>query len=147
MNRRVFVDTNVLLYSIDATDPVKQAAAHDWLEFLWQDGSGRISWQVLHEFFVNAVRKMKIPSEDVRPVETLTWWSPVDSSLGLLRRAWYWTDTAGVPYWDGLILAAAESSGCELLLSEDFQSGRRFDSILVVNPFQVAPGQASTLTV
>ena len=29
----VFVDTNVLVYRHDASDPVKQSRAHDWLTF------------------------------------------------------------------------------------------------------------------
>jgi hypothetical protein len=50
-----FVDTNVLLYSGDPADAVKQRAAHQWLSALWEQGAGRLSWQVLHEFYVNVV--------------------------------------------------------------------------------------------
>ena len=45
-----FVDTNVLLYSLDPRDPIKKARSKEWLEYLWQFGAGRLSWQVLHEF-------------------------------------------------------------------------------------------------
>jgi predicted nucleic acid-binding protein len=63
----------------------------------------------------------------------------VEQSLMLTRRAWHWTDEAQVSYWDRLILAAAERAGCKRLLSEDFQSGRLYGSVRVVNPFRERP--------
>ena len=57
----------------------------------------------------------------------------------MLHRAWYWMDKAGVPYWDSLIVAAAETMNCAYLLSEDFQDRREFGGITVVNPFRSAP--------
>ncbi len=138
--RRTFVDTNVLLYFVDPSDPARQARASEWLQHLWTSGSGAISWQVLHEFYVNAVRKLAVPAEEARfLVDSLLAWRPVDSSPALIHRAWYWADTAQLPYWDSLILSAAELAACNVLLSEDFQAGRRFDEIQVVNPFDVAP--------
>jgi predicted nucleic acid-binding protein len=137
-----FVDTNLLLYWVDHAAPAKRATSDQWVRALWAHGAGRISWQVLNEFYFNAVRKMKVPVRDSRAiVEAHTEWEPVGFSLALIHRAWYWIDKAGVPYWDGLILAAAETADCTYLLSEDFQTGRRFGAIQVINPFHEAPGQ------
>jgi predicted nucleic acid-binding protein len=137
---RFFVDTNVLLYSVDARDPTKRARARQWMDALWNTDSGRLSWQVLNEFYWNAVGKLKTPALRAREnVETLALWQPVNFGLGLLHRDWYWTDHASVAYWDALILAAAESSGCKYLLSEDFQAGRKFGDLTVVNPFLSSP--------
>jgi predicted nucleic acid-binding protein len=72
-------------------------------------------------------------------VETLALWQPVDFGLALLHRAWYWSDRGGVAYWDSLILAAAESTGCKYLLSEDFQAGQKFGDLTVLDPFHSAP--------
>ena len=44
-------------------------------------------------------------------------------------------DTAQLSYWDALILAAAELADCSILISEDFQQGRQFDKIQIINPF------------
>ena len=38
-------------------------------------------------------------------------------------------------FYDALILAAALEAGCETLYSEDFQPGRRFGDLTVINPF------------
>src|SRR5262249_41208747 len=132
-----FVDTNLLLYYVDPVDIEKQGRADEWLHYLWSAGVGRLSWQVLHELYWNAVRKMGLDSARARElVEDLALWKPIDTSLGLIRQAWQWTDSAQLPYWDALILAAAERSGALYLLSEDFPTGRRFGDIRVVNPFK-----------
>lgn len=137
---RFFVDTNVLLYSLDSADPQKQATATEWLKCLWADGAGCLSWQVLNEFYVNAIRKLGAPASKARAViETFALWRPVDPSLGLMQRAWHWMDSAQLTYWDALIVAAAERAGCACLLSEDFQAGRKLGSVTVVNPFRSRP--------
>lgn len=138
--RRFFVDTNVLLYSIDAKNVSKRIAACTWIERLWFSGTGTVSWQVLNEFYVAGKRKLGWPDELLRrDLETLVLWKPVPNSLPLLRRAWYWMDRAQVTYWDGLILGAAELSGCRYLLSEDFQAGRQYGPVTVINPFATTP--------
>src|SRR5712671_3070867 len=105
----IFVDTNVLLYSIDSRDPVKCAKSRAWLEYLWQTGAGRMSWQVLHEFYANAVRKLGVPAPDARKAVTVfTRWRPAGMSLSVVERGWYWMDKAQLSYWDSLILASAE---------------------------------------
>lgn len=105
-------------------------------------GTGRLSWQVLHEFYWNAVRKMGLESAEARIlVEELSQWRPVDTSTGLLRAAWEWMDAAQLTYWDALILAAAQRSGARYLLSEDFQTGRTFGRVEVLNPFERAPSE------
>jgi predicted nucleic acid-binding protein len=76
-------------------------------------------------------------------VELLVQWQPVGFHMSTLRRAWLWSDTAGLPYWDALIVAAAETTACRYLLSEDFQAGRRFGEITAVNPFHTTPADFS----
>jgi predicted nucleic acid-binding protein len=139
-DKRFFLDTNVLIYWIDATDHAKHAAARRWVAAIWESGRGGISWQVLNEFYSNATRKLGFTGPGVRVlVEGYSRWSPVTFELPLLRRAWYWTDHASVAYWDALIVAAAETAACKYLLSEDFQAGRKFGDLTVVNPFLASP--------
>lgn len=144
---RFFVDTNILLYSVDPADPAKQQAARRWLAVLWEQTAGCLSWQVLNEFYVNAVRKLRTPSPRARSiVELFALWQPIDTSLGLIQRAWHWMDRAELAYWDALIVAAAERGGCAWLLSEDFQAGRKFGSVMVVNPLRTRPQEFKFLS-
>jgi predicted nucleic acid-binding protein len=134
---RYFVDSNLLLYYVDPVDDRKQARAMQWLGALWGAGAGCLSWQVLNEFYWNAVRKMRLEPARARDiVEDLAHWKPVDTSLGLIQQAWHWVDSAQLTYWDALILAAAQRSGARYLLSEDFQANRRYEDVQVLNPFE-----------
>jgi predicted nucleic acid-binding protein len=139
-----FIDSNVPLYSIDRSEPIKAALAATWLDHLWRAGAGRVSWQVLHEFYWNAVRKMRADVAKTRAlVDDFVKWRPIDTSAGLIREAWRWTDSAQLSYWDALIVAAAERSGARYLLSEDLQPGRIFENVQVLNPFEKSPSDFS----
>jgi predicted nucleic acid-binding protein len=135
-----FVDTNVLLYRYDSVNTSKQRAAQDWLETLAARRAARLSWQVLNEFYDNATRKGGVSRAAVRAAAShFVTWEPVGFNLELIERAWYWSDHAQLRYWDALILASAETLGCRWLLTEDFQEGRKYGSVEVVNPFTAAP--------
>jgi len=135
-----FVDTSLLLYCLDGRHTRKRSAALRWRDRLWEARAGRLSWQVLDEFYAGATRKMGAPAPVVRKVVAqYAFWEPVGSGLGLLQPAWHWMDAAGLPFWDSLILSAAEAAGCSFLLSERFQSGRKFRHVTVVNPFTSDP--------
>lgn len=137
---RFFIDSNLLLYSVDPADSAKRDRAAEWLELFWKTGNGRLSWQVLNEFYWNAVRKMGMDADGARRiVDEFSHWMPVDTSLGLIHQAWDWTDRARVSYWDALILAAAERSGARYLVSEDFQDRRQYGEVRVLNPFTHSP--------
>jgi predicted nucleic acid-binding protein len=140
---RFFVDTNVLLYTLDPKDDAKRKQALLWVDWLWQSTAAYISWQVLQEFYYNAVRKFGVPPGQARLAVTL-WseWQPPDVTFGLIERAWFWMDQAQITFWDAMIVSAAERVGCRWLLSEDFQTGRKFAGVTVVNPFETDPGKA-----
>lgn len=136
----VFVDTNVLLYSLDSRHPVKTRQAANWLDYLWESGNGRMSWQVLNEFYTNAVLKFGVPSREARKVVSVfVMWKPGGIDFLLVQRAWHWMDHARLSWWDSLILASAERLGCSFLLSEDFQAGRAYGDVRVISPFQQQP--------
>lgn len=138
---RYFVDSNVLLYAHDSRNRPKQRRAEAWLDWLWQRAVAHVSWQVLQEFYSNAVLKMQVPPHHARAaVSAWAKWNPPDVTLGLLERAWHWTDEAKISFWDSMIVAAAERARCRYLLSEDFQTGREFGAITVVSPFELEPG-------
>jgi len=132
----VFVDSNVLLYAVDEANPRKQEAARNWRAELWKNRRGRVSFQVLGEFYVNAVRKRPAAREEARAeVRDLLTWSPVVADAALLERGWRLQDRYGLSYWDALIVAAAKAALCRYLLTEDLQAGQKLDGIEVVNPF------------
>ncbi len=133
----VFFDTNVLLYAEDRRNAAKKLAAEQWISGSWEQNRARCSSQVLHEFYANVTKKLGAAPEAARGLARMyREWEPVESGAEVVERAWYWMDEAQVSYWDGLILSAAERLGCSVLVSEDFQAGRIYGSVRVVNPFE-----------
>ena len=59
MNGSIFVDTNVFVYSRDASKLDKQTRAAEWVSHLWKNGTGRLSVQVLAEFYAVVTGKLK----------------------------------------------------------------------------------------
>ena len=133
----VFVDTNVLIYALDPRFPEKQRVAQDWLRRCWQERIGRVSVQVLNEFYVNLVR-IKGGNFGARAraeIRQLMAWHPCAIDGALVETAWGIADEASVSHWDALIIAAAIHQDCETLLSEDLQHGQVIEGVRVVNPF------------
>jgi len=95
-----FVDSNLLLYFVDPTEPRKRTRAAEWLEALWAAAPGGSSWQVPKEFCWNALKKMRLrPAKARKIVEDLSHCGPVSNSLGIGQDACRWMDMAQVPYW------------------------------------------------
>ena len=139
MSALVFVDTNVFVYRHDRSDPAKQARADEWIAHLARSRSGRLSYQVLQELYVTLTGKARIgfdPSEAREIVRDLIVWQPVGIDLRILERAWHVQDGHSVSWWDAVIVAAAQSLGCSILLTEDLQHGHAFGEVRVVNPFR-----------
>ena len=145
----LFVDTNVLVYARDASDPAKNTRAREWMLYLWETGSGRLSVQVLQEFYVTTTRKLRpglTPAEARADVRDLLAWRPVTIGPMGLDSAWSIEDRFGLSFWDSLIVAAAQMADCDVLLTEDLQHDLEIDGLRVVDPFQTpveAPGLGS----
>lgn len=142
MTGPVFVDTNILVYSRDPSDPAKQRRAAEWLAALWDGGSGRLSVQVLQEFYVTLVGKLDPPADraDVRDdIAALATWNPVVTDPTVFETAWAVEDRYGFSWWDALIVAQALAAGCDTLLTEDLQHDQDVFGIRIVNPFLEGP--------
>ena len=140
----VFVDANVLVYARDARDSRKQQRATEWMNTLWDRRTGRLSAQVLQEFYVTVTQKLK-PGMDARAarqdVRDLAHWLAASPDLLLLETAWSVQDQYGLSWWDALIVAAGQRARCQWLLTEDLQEGQALGGLRVVNPFSTAPDE------
>ena len=99
MTGPVFVDANVIVYARDARDAEKQRRAEAWLRHLWSRGEGRLSAQVLHEYYVTVTRKLRpgMPPADARAdVRALLAWLVSVPEAQLLEGAWHEQDRASL---------------------------------------------------
>ena len=136
MTERCFLDSNILLYADDESAGPKQDKAIALLEAGLRTRKAVISTQVLQEYYVNAVKKLKIPPEVARSsVEifqtlptALIQCSDILAAIDLQR-------LHTISFWDCLVIGSATNSRCKILYSEDLQTGREFGNLRIVNPF------------
>lgn len=142
MSAPLFADTNLLVYSRDARDAAKQERAREWLDFLWDTRRGRLSRQVLQEYYVTVTRKLQPgltvaeARSDVRAL--FHWLSPIDPAV-VIEAAWALQDRCSLSFWDALIVGAAQTMGCGFVLTEDLPAGQDLEGVRVVDPFEMRP--------
>ena len=144
MTAPIFVDTNVFIYALDDADLKKRDAARAWRSELWKSRRGRISFQVLQEFYVKVTQKWPRARQGAQSeVRDLLAWKPVTVDEGLLERAWNLQDRYKLSFWDALIVAAAKAAACRYLLTEDLQADQDLEGVVVVDPFLRDPAALS----
>lgn len=133
---RTFLDTNVLVYCDDESEPDKQKRALDVLDEHTRSRTGVISLQVLQEYFVTACRKLGLDAETARrKVEIFAMLEVAEPKVNDILAAIDLHRFHGFSYWDALVLRMAKQAGCRRVLSEDMQNGRIVDGVEIVNPF------------
>jgi predicted nucleic acid-binding protein len=133
-----FVDTNVLAYAHDRSEPRRHGIAKAMLDALWRDRAGVISTQVLQEFYVVATRKFGPPMPRGRAREVVALyaeWPVVQIDVLLVLAASELEDRHTLSIWDALILEAAQRAGATRLLTEGLEHGRRIGGVSIENPF------------
>ena len=98
-----------------------------------------ISSQVLGEFASTLLHKVTPPIPPDRLLALLDALSPiklVGMNSGTVRRAVEATAAYGIHFYDGMIVAAAESAGCVRIWSEDLNPGQKYFGVSVENPFR-----------
>ena len=131
-DERYFLDTNVVLYAVDADD--RKADIADGLVC-----SGCfLSSQIFNETVEVMRRKWKAPWDRVRSfleylesnaiqVEAITFETH--------QRALDVAQSTSIRIYDALLVAAAEQANCTILYTEDLNHGQRIGSVTICNPF------------
>lgn len=138
MIETAFFDTNVLIYMYDQRVPEKQAIATELFGRYYAERRGILSTQVLQEFFVGITQKIaQVPVSQARAlvVSYSQLHVVVVQPLHILQAIDIHTRLR-IPFWDGLIVAAAKAAKATILFTEDFSHGRVYDGVRVQNPFR-----------
>jgi predicted nucleic acid-binding protein len=135
----VFLDTNVLVYSFDASAPEKQQTAHKIVHSALLTQRGVISTQVVQEFLNLALRKFVQPLSMTDAREYLqTVLMPLCQhfpNMAFYDHALLIQQETGYSLYDALIVTAAVELNSTVLLSEDLQDGRIVHGVRIANPF------------
>ena len=136
MARRCFLDTNVLIYSVDRADPAKQATALGLIARHAKERTGVISTQVLQEFYSAATRKLGIePIQAREQLRAFRVFDIVQVTPAIIEDGVDCSILNLISFWDGLIVASASAAKCAELLSEDLADRQIIQGVAVRNPF------------
>lgn len=139
MTARILVDTNVLVYAYDLSEPDKQEQAVKVLDTLAESRKGALTAQVLAEFAVAVTRKIANPLTYDRVVVSvenyLQSWKVLDLTGLIVLEAVRGVQQHSFSYWDAQIWAAARLNQIPVVFSEDFVTGSAVEGVAFVNPF------------
>lgn len=138
----VFVDTSVLILSEDGANPAEREQAMRWLKALWQQRLGRVSTQVLNDFYRSITTRITppMPNGDARAeVRRYQRWQPWAIDHATVESAWSLESRFGLSYMDALVVAAAKAQGCDTLLSLALPHQQLYDSVTILNPLRSEP--------
>lgn len=139
MEDRVFIDTNLLVYSFHRGDaPHKTARAIDVLSQLRCSGTGHISAQIIAEFVSVACRKLGDSVAKPQALRAAALFAeqfavvPLDDNV--VRESIRASERYKLDYFDAQVWATARLSGCRVLLTEDLH-GEELEGVAYRNPF------------
>ena len=139
MMSKVFIDTNILIYSMDEFDPVKREKCRSLLKAARKDLQGVISTQVMQEFYVTATKKLgadpllmkdilhSFEQFEIVVVDPEIIYDAID--CGIINR---------ISFWDSLIVVAAESAHCGILWTEDLNDGQTIRGVRIEDPLRAS---------
>ena len=134
---KVFLDTNIFVYSLDQPDSTKRKKCRNLIKSLTDENNGVISTQVLQELYVAATAKLGaeplLVKDIIRSLERLE--TVVVSSM-LIKEAIDCSLINRLSFWDALIVVTAESAHCEILWTEDLNHGQVIRGVLIENPLK-----------
>jgi predicted nucleic acid-binding protein len=132
-----FLDTNILVYAYDPSEPQKQKVSKELLRGALL-GRSMISAQVLAEFASTLLHKVAVRRTADEVGVMLDILSPIKlvaPDADMVRRAVEAHAAYGIRFYDGMIIAAAERAGCEKIWSEDLNAKQEYFGVVVENPF------------
>ena len=135
-DERITIDTNILIYSIDAD----ASDRHDRSMQLMDDAADKncvLTLQALSEFYWAVTRKGKMPHAEAK-AQIADWqllFPTIVAQSSTLSMAIKATINHKLSFWDAMMWATARQNGVDILFSEDFQNGQNIEGVQIQNPF------------
>jgi predicted nucleic acid-binding protein len=137
------VDTNVLVYRFDSREPRKKAIATELLREGAAEGTLRIPHQALVELVAATTRARGAAPPILSPEDArheaellLSQFTVLYPNAAIFRTALRGAATYQLAWFDAHLWAYAEYFGIQELWSEDFEHGRMYGTVRIVDPFR-----------
>ena len=136
-DKRVSLDTHILIYAIDKDAKEKQLTAISLIEHCALNFDCVLTLQSLSEFYSAATRKGKVTHPQAE-AQIKDWQLLFPTILPSTRTVEYALKAVGehsLSFWDAMIWSVACENGVNEIFSEDFQDGRELKGVHFTNPF------------
>jgi predicted nucleic acid-binding protein len=145
-----FLDTNIFVYGLLSSEPLKKQRALQLIETALGSHQGCISYQVMQEFANVSTRKFaqRFTAEQCSQFidAAMQPLNRVASSAELLHSALQLQSQTAYGFYDSLVIASALQAGCDTLYTEDLQHHQLINgSLRVVNPFLVVANEGAAV--
>lgn len=133
------IDSNVLIYAVDRSEPAKRARAIAVLKALDESGGSLVSTQSLGEFFRIATGRIRerLPEEEAAG-HIREWsraWPVLGTNVVTLQETLRGRLRYRLSWWDAQQWAIAQVNGVPVVLSEDYTDGRTIEDVTFIDPF------------
>ena len=133
---KIFIDTNVLVYTQNDKQREKQLICRKTLSFLIEKNLLVISTQVMQEYYNVATQKMRLEKLYVkRTIEMFDVYETITIKPSIIFQAIDIHILHQLSFWDSLIISAAKSADCTMILTEDMNDGQVIEGVKIQNPF------------
>ncbi|MBU1181928.1 MAG: PIN domain-containing protein [Proteobacteria bacterium] len=134
---KIFIDTNILVYSMDDFDLEKKEKSRFLLKSLTKKHYGVISTQVMQEFYVAVTRKLCVdPVMAKNILHSFERFEIITVTPNLINDAIDCSIINQLSFWDSLILVSAESANCKEVWTEDLNDGQIIRGVKIENPLK-----------
>jgi predicted nucleic acid-binding protein len=142
MSPHYLLDSNVLVYTLDARDPDKRRRAKEVIRVVAMSGSAALPVQSLSELSNVCLRKLE-PALEPRvirwEVEKLyTAFKVIPLTAPVVMEALRGVYEHQLSYYDAQVWATARLAQIPVVLSEDFNPGATLDGVSFLNPLDNA---------
>ena len=132
-----FIDTNVWVYALTEQDHAKKKIAAELISKTYLEDTICVNAQVLKEFANFAFKRTTKSADEINAVlKKMASYSFVPDTKELVMQAVVLKERYDVGFCDSLMLSAANKAKCDVIYTEDLNSGQKYGTVTAINPFK-----------
>ena len=132
-----FIDTNVWVYALTEQDHAKKKIAAELISKTYLEDTICVNAQVLKEFANFAFKRTKKSADEINAMlKKMASYSFVPDTKELVMQAVVLKERYDVGFYDSLMLSAANKAKCDVIYTEDLNSGQKYGTVTAINPFK-----------
>ena len=132
-----FIDTNVWVYALTEQDHAKKKIAAELISKTYLEDTICVNAQVLKEFANFAFKRTKKSADEINAMlKKMSSYSFVPDTKELVMQSVALKERYDVGFYDSLMLSAANKAKCDVIYTEDLNSGQKYGAVTAINPFK-----------